>query len=61
MNNFEIKYTKDGEWTSHSFDTTQELKRILNKLKGIQVTPMAEGMPRNMRMLCIEHNDACAK
>lgn len=58
MNKYEIKYTKDGHWTGHSFDTVKELKNILSDLIGTKVTPMpAEYMPKNMYMLCVEHNE----
>jgi len=54
---YSIAYTKNGHLTKHCFDTTKELKEILKKLKGTIVKPMAEGMPKNMYILCVEHND----
>lgn len=54
---YSITYTKNGHLTKHCFDTTNELKNILKELKGTMVKPMIEGMPKNMYMLCIKHND----
>lgn len=57
MNKYEIKYTKDGVWTSHSFDTWKELKSILWELNGIKVVTRCDDMPKVMRMAIIEHNE----
>lgn len=54
---YSITYAKEGHLTKHCFDTTKELKEILKKLKGTIVKPMVEGLPKNMYMLCVEHND----
>ena len=54
---YSITYTKNGHLTKHCFDTTIELKNILKELQGTMVKPMIEGMPKNMYMLCIEHNN----
>jgi hypothetical protein len=53
---YSIAYTKNGHLTKHCYKTTNELKNILKGLKGTMVKPMIEGMPKNMYMLCIEHN-----
>lgn len=52
-----IRYTKEGIYTSHSFDGIKELKSILSKLKGIEVDWKYECNPKPIRIACIEHND----
>ena len=54
---YSITYIKNGHLTKHCFDDVKELKKILKQLKDTFVKPMTEGMPKNMYMLCIEHND----
>lgn len=58
MNKFAIRYTENGKDTSHSFDTMKELNMILSHLTPETVVqPMKEGMPKNMFLRCMEHND----
>jgi hypothetical protein len=56
-NKYAIRYTKDGHYTSHCFDSVKELKGILSNLTGIKVEYYyEEGDPINIHTLILEHN-----
>jgi hypothetical protein len=43
--------------TKHCFDNLKELKSILKTIPDINIERTCDEMPKNMYMLCLEHNN----